>query len=692
MNTTGRVFVRILRVAACVLVLALTALVASSPTVSMAQRFDGAFARASKQKHAKGDFRVAVLRLGGTQHKRRLGLRLHLTNTRKWTATSVHVCLSVSRKRARIAAVGRRGSIRYKRKSACWVVRRIKPKRSLSFPLEAKLTRKSAKGRLKRVRVTVTGGNSNPLSHKYALVAAPHKRRGAHSHRHRGPRAHSADASCAGQTLGVTFVTDDSESMGWSDPTHLRAKAIAVGLDQLPEGSMAGATTFNEASSELFGVSTVDGNTRPGLKLAAERLYDSGGTDYQAAFLGAQGQLIAMQADKKAVIFLSDGAPNSLEFDANESIAAGGTPIFTIGLGAEGLPEAEGILAGIAAGSGGQYFNANKPGELEAIFGRIVSSLACGSQNISEAFSLAPGESRSIPFTVDPSDSDFRALATWSEGQVAVTAQRPDGTTMSAGALAAGEGFVDESTYSLLTASDPLIGEWHLNVAADQGNIDKVDVTIDVFRRTLTDPPPPPPAPGRHLDPCTTAYPNFSPKSSKTFGGSQTLYSRTDSLYFVCAGFGAPEGLKLTPEMQCALIAAGATFGDPATGTTADLACNAVSIADAFRSGDWSGVAAGQACGYFSEIFAQRVGIVAAGATAETGPGAVAIGLFTYRSLAAGLKLACGGLLDGGARALGVKLEADHETHIALDVIRDGRCIKRREFLRALHWSAVDCK
>jgi von Willebrand factor type A domain len=687
--------VQLRRRAVCACVLASTILAAMSPSASMAQRFDAEFAKASKQQHATGDFRVAVLRLGATQPKRRLGLRLHLTNTRKWTATSVRACLTVPAKGARIAAVGRRGSIRYQRKSACWIVRRIKPQHSLSFPLEAKLTHGSAKGHLRRVRVTVTGGNSNSLSHKFALVAAPRKRRGAHSHHHhhRGPRAHSADASCTTpQKLGVTFVTDDSESMGWSDPTHLRAKAIAVGLDQLPEGSVAGATTFNEYSSELFGVSTVDGNSRPGLKLAAERLYDSGGTDYQAAFLSAQSQLIGMQADKKAVIFLSDGAPNSLEFNANEAIAAGGTPIFTIGLGAEGLPEAEGILAGIAAGSGGQYFNAEKPGELEAIFGRIVSSLTCGSQNISESFSLAPGASRSIPFTVDPTDSDFRALATWSEGKVTVTAQRPDGTTMSAGALAAGEGFVDEPTYALLTASDPPIGEWRLNVAADQGNASDVDVTIDVFRRTLADPPVPPPAPGRHRDPCTTAYPNFSPKTSKKFGGSQTLYSRTDSLYFVCAGFGAPEGLKLTPEMQCALIAAGATFGDPATGTEADLACNAVSIADAFSSGDWLGVAAGQACGYFSEIFAQRVGVIAAGATAETGPGAVAIGLFTYRSLAAGLKLACGGLLDGGASALGVKLEADHETHIALDVIREGRCIKRREFLRALHWSATDCK
>jgi hypothetical protein len=585
-----------------------------------------------------------------------------------------------------VVGVSRHGSIRYGGRSACWIVRKLKRGRSLTVPIAVQLTHRPSKAQsLKRIAVTITGGNSNPLHHRYALVAAPRKR--AH-------RARASSTSCtAPQKLGVTFVTDDSESMEISDPAHLRAKAISVGLDELPDGSLAAATSFDEFSGELFGVTTVDGNSRPGLKIAAQQLFDFGGTDYQAAFLGAQNELTAMSgADKKAVVFLSDGAPNSLEFNANEPIAAAGTPIYTIGLGVQGFPEAEGILAGIAAGSGGQFYSATSAGQMQSIFAHIIASLTCGAQNITETFSLNPGESRSIPFTVEPSDSDFRALAAWSEGGVTVTAGRPDATTMSVGSLLPGEGFINESTYALLTAANPLIGQWQLNVTASQGNVNKVDVTIDVFRRSLAEPPPPPPAPGRHPDPCTTAYPNFSPKSSKAFGGKQTLYSRSDSLYFVCAGFGAPEDLTLTPEMECALIAAGATFAGPPINVQADAACNVVAIADAYRSGDWLGLAAGQACGYFSDVFASAVGVFAAGASAETGPGAVSIGLFTYRSLAAGLKVACGGLLDGGAKALGVKLEADHETHIALDVLRKGRCIKLREFAGALHWSAVDCK
>ncbi|HEX6689016.1 MAG TPA: vWA domain-containing protein [Solirubrobacterales bacterium] len=656
------------------------------PAASSAQNPHGDGPTASKKKHSPGDFRVSVLRLAGTSDTRQVNLRLRVTNTRPWTATSVHVCAAVPRKRARVVGVSHHGSIRYKGKSACWIVRKLKRGRSLTVPIEVRLAHPPGRHRnLKRITVTVTGGNSNPLSHRYALVAAPRK------------RAHQARASsipCAApHTLGITFVTDDSESMEISDPSHLRAKAIAVGLDQMPDGSLAAATSFNEFSGEMFGVTTVSGTTRPGLKTAAQQLFDFGGTNYQEAFLGAQTELAAMSgADKKAVVFLSDGAPNSLEFNANEAIAAAGTAIYTIGLGVSGFPEAEGILAGIAAGSGGQYYSATSAGQIQSIFARIIASLTCGAQNISETFPLAPGESRSIPFTVEPSDSDFRALAAWSEGHVTVTAQRPDGSTMSAASLRSGEGYVNESTYALLTGGNPLIGPWQLIVTADTGNLNKVDVTIDVFRRGLPDPPPLAPAPGRHPDPCTTAYPNFSPKTSKAFGGKQTLYDRSESLYFVCAGFGAPEDLKLSPEMQCALIAAGATFGGPALAVRADAACNVVAFADAYRSGDWLGLTAGQACGYFSDVFAGAVGVVAAGAAAETGPGAVSVGLFTYRALAAGLKVACGGLLDGGASALGIKLEADHETHIALDVLRKGRCIKLREFAGALQWSAIECK
>jgi von Willebrand factor type A domain len=639
---------------------------------------------AAAAKGGVGDFAVSIKRLPAGKKAKRASLRMRITNTRKWTATSVQACARVSPKKAKVVGAGGGAAIRYRGRSACWIVRQLKPRRSFNPKLEVRLKQSPAK----KLKVTawVAGGNSNTVTRRFKL--APPKPR-----RSKRRKARTAAAPCTAPTkLGVVFVTDDSGSMATSDPGHLRAQAIAVGLDQLPDGSLAAATSFWDTSATLFPVTTVDGTTRPGLKEDAKSLADSGGTNYDEAFLGAQAVLAEMSAaDKRAVVFLSDGAPNDPAFVADDPIAAGGTPIYTIGLGVAGDPQAAAILTGIAAGSGGQFYEATSAAQLQSIFSRIVSTLTCDSQNISETFTLAPGASRSIPFTVEPSDREFRALATWSSGKVTVTAQRPDATTMTPTSLVSGEGFVQEPSYSLLTGSYPLVGQWQLTVTADQGNLSDVAVTIDVLRRLLPEQPPPPPATGRRLDPCMTSYPNFSPKTKNIFKGTETTYDRMSSLYFVCAGFGAPEGLNFSPEMKCALVAAAATFGGPVVSGGSDLACNTLAMSEALRTGDWLGYAAGQACGFFGEVFAEGAGIVMAGATSPSGPGAVAVGLGTYRALSAGMKLACGGLLDGGAAAIGAKIEADHQTNIAFDVLRKGRCIAYRVQFGISSWRAINC-
>lgn len=658
-------------------------------------------ARASRTSGGKRDFAVAVEQLPGVDRRGRVGMRLRVQNTRGWTATSVHACASVSRKSGRVVGIVRHGSIRYRGRSACWILQKVKPKHTARLWFQVKLKPAPKKKRDLRVSAWVAGGNSNPTARRRALVPArhsKHRRRGKrHGTAHRGSRRAAAQAVASTTPctlparLGVVFVTDDSGSMIESDPGHIRSQAISVGLDQLPDGSLAAATSFSDYSWELFAATNLDPTTRPGLKSAATRLFDEGNTDYEEAFLGAQAELATMpSADRKAVVFLSDGIPSYSEYTAAQAIAASGTPIYTIGLGVSGNPQAEAVLTGIAARSGGQYFGAASAGQLQSIFARIISPLTCGAQSITETFQLKPGESRNIPFSVGPGNSEFRALASWSAGTVSVAAQRPNGTTMTPGTLLTGESFVSEPTYALLSGKTPLVGAWALTVTAPPSNLSEVSVTIDVFSKQLPTPPPPPPATGRHLDPCIGAYAGGKRKTTKKLGGQETVFDRTESQYQVCAGFGAPAGLNLSPEMKCALIAAGATFAGDLSHSV-DLACDTLAIANALQTGDWLGPVAGKACGYFSEVFAGAVGVVAAGATVETGPGAAAVGLWTYRALSAGLKVACGGLLDGGAAAVGAKIEADHEQHIALDVTRKGRCIAYREQFHYVSWRAVDC-
>ena len=196
---------------------------------------------------------------------------------------------------------------------------------------------------------------------------------------------------------------------------------------------------------------------------------------------------------------------------------------------------------------------------------------------------------------------------------------------------------------------------------------------------------------------CNARYPSGRSATTTVSGGHQTVYDRQASLEHVCAGFGAPEDLQLTAGMSCALIAAAATYGGPAVDAGSDKLCDTTAIVSGYRSGGWEGasssVAEEKACGYFSDVFAGGAGLVAAGATSESGPGAAAVGIGTYHALAAFLKVACGGILGGGATSLGKKFEADNETHVALDVIRNGKCIllSQKTGISGTSWHATDC-
>jgi hypothetical protein len=197
---------------------------------------------------------------------------------------------------------------------------------------------------------------------------------------------------------------------------------------------------------------------------------------------------------------------------------------------------------------------------------------------------------------------------------------------------------------------------------------------------------------------CNSRYPSGQIQTVSVKGGTDTIYDRQASLETICAGFGAPEGLHLTPGMSCALIAAVAVWAGPEVNAGSSKLCDTTAIVEGYESGGWAGVSSSvaqeKACGYFSDVFAGGAGIFAAGATVETGPGAVAVGVGTYKALASFLNVACGGLLGGGASNLGKKLEADHETAVSLDVSREGKCLmlSQRSGLSGTSWHAVDCR
>lgn len=291
-----------------------------------------------------------------------------------------------------------------------------------------------------------------------------------------------ADASAAQcikpSKLGVVFVVDDSGSMSTSDSAYLRADAVRIALDQLPDGSVASAGSFDTNSRTFFDPVEIGPGNRTALADdVSSSLYPTGLTDYGMAF-GLANELLAKTANvqRRAVVFLSDGEPTDNAF-ANETLPAD-VPVFTVGFGSI----TNDTLDRIAARNGGQAFHADRVSDIQNAFAQIVAALNCDIPNVATQFDLAPGETKAIDFGVEYAD-EFRAVASWDVGDLSVVLRRPDGSIMQPGATLPQETFFADTNSAVAASSEPAPGTWQLQLTAAAGNGVPATVSINVFNR-----------------------------------------------------------------------------------------------------------------------------------------------------------------------------------------------------------------
>lgn len=175
---------------------------------------------------------------------------------------------------------------------------------------------------------------------------------------------------------------------------------------------------------------------------------------------------------------------------------------------------------------------------------------------------------------------------------------------------------------------------------------------------------------------CQAAYPN----GGSTSDGGTVTYDREGSLAQVCNGFGLGRA-QITPGMRCALIASAAVF-DKQTAGPLNRLCDAKEVVQAFETGSWIGAGKTLACGAFGSLFAEAAGLTAAARFASP-----AVGVNTYRAMAAVVPIACKGIAGGG-EALGEYLESRHHANVRTDILRRGKCL---QITASSRFSAVDC-
>jgi hypothetical protein len=295
----------------------------------------------------------------------------------------------------------------------------------------------------------------------------------------RAVRAQAAQCTVP-QRLGVTFVIDDSGSMDSNDPDVLRANAVDLGLRELGPSGYASALRFSDTPSALFGATDLGAAPAPTADSIKAQLQSLGGTDYIEAFTAAKDQLATFPAtvDQKIVVLLSDGQPtDGFDTQVDAQLKSLGVRVFPIGFG----DADNGLLAEIAAKSGGISQSVVSGEQTQGAIGRAIAAARCQQVDLPETFDLAPGQTRKVSFSTPANLPSFSALATWAKGQIDVTLQRPDGSAFAPGQLRQGETLDPGATSARATATAPPAGRWTVILTAKAENAKQVSVSIDLI-------------------------------------------------------------------------------------------------------------------------------------------------------------------------------------------------------------------
>lgn len=273
--------------------------------------------------------------------------------------------------------------------------------------------------------------------------------------------AQGTSACTPGASLGVELVIDDSGSMLTTDPTDLRGAAARLVIDQLSGFDSLGAITFADGPRTLIPPTRLVGADRAALKAQIDAgLFSDGGTDFTSAFTAAGAALPGLAADRRAVIFLSDGNPADPSQTAHLAL---GVPVFTVGFGE--APES--VLSAIATATGGTHFAARDAADVQAAFSAIVAALRCEQPANTFEDTLLPGQVVDHAISVPPDAAAMRVTATWSQGTVTVELIDPIGSRYGpTGPYPPGISYSTGGTFVTFEAIDPTIGGWRVRLTA----------------------------------------------------------------------------------------------------------------------------------------------------------------------------------------------------------------------------------
>ncbi len=281
----------------------------------------------------------------------------------------------------------------------------------------------------------------------------------------------------------VRILIDISGSMKKNDPNNLRAPALKLVTQLLPEGTKAGVWTFGEFVNMLIPSSEVNKAWKAKASEAVKAINSAG------KYTNIEGVLKDASWDwnkpdpktSRNIIFLTDGMLDISKDSAVDQAARtrvlgemltrmknNGVIIHTVALSGEADKP---FLRQLSAATSGRYEEVANAAELERVFLRMFER-------------AVPVES--LPLTdnkvlVDASINELTMLVFRKDGAPGTALKMPDGKEIDQKSKPDSVHWQHEARYDLITLDKPMAGEWKVNAELDPDN--RVMVVTDLTVR-----------------------------------------------------------------------------------------------------------------------------------------------------------------------------------------------------------------
>jgi von Willebrand factor type A domain len=237
------------------------------------------------------------------------------------------------------------------------------------------------------------------------------------------------------KATNIESITDDSSSMLGTDPGRLRAALLEIiAGSPLEAGNQMGGVEFGDTAGPVFPVQPIGTSgaaTIIGSQLSAVQGNGYAGqgssTNYNAGFTAGNAQ----NGSANARIFLSDGQPNTGDYDPNIPKNPP-TKTFVVGFDAAATSAAA-TLQEIAANTGGQVFiPANgTSAALQQTAGDVLAALSCKTPPLTSTINFTkPNQVKPLVFKATGNTADI--ILSWASTSTIINPP----TTKAAGLVA----------------------------------------------------------------------------------------------------------------------------------------------------------------------------------------------------------------------------------------------------------------